>query len=237
MHLAANGPNGMGVARYRGGSMRHRSRPTRARAAFTIVELMIALVIIGIMAASVAPAIGEVIADQRQSGAAAGVIRTSITAQSRATATGVAHLLRFLQGNNADSLGVLELHMGMKRRCLQTDWETSVAGGGLPAYERFEMAEFNPTQPGQVPSASDGGRQVITLRPSTDASDPAKDSTDFWICYQPNGVTYIQNESAGKSMIEQNEPVTFVVARSVDSVKRGVDREVIFPLGGTARIR
>jgi prepilin-type N-terminal cleavage/methylation domain-containing protein len=219
--------------------MRHRPTSKRGRAGFTIVELMIALVIIGIMAASVAPAISEVIADHRQSAAAAGLIRMSLTAQSRATATGVAQVLR-VQPSAASSggLGSVELHMGMKRRCLQTPWDISIIGGSaLDPYDVLEMAEYNPTSSGSTPGVSDAGRQVITLRPDSDNPHNAASSTDFWICYQPNGVTFVQNKSGGSSMQEQLGPLTFVVARTVDGEQHGVNREVLFPVGATARVR
>jgi prepilin-type N-terminal cleavage/methylation domain-containing protein len=71
-------------------------RPSsRASAGFTIIELLISLVIIGIISAAVAPSLSEVLSDNRQVAATQNIVRLARRARSLALASGLAHLLRY----------------------------------------------------------------------------------------------------------------------------------------------
>lgn len=227
-------------------------RRDQATAAFTLVELLIALIIMGIMAATIAPSLSEVLADNRQGAAAQDLVRLSRRARSLALGSGVAHLLRF-QEASSNNLGAIELYAGMNGRCLQTPWATAFAAtvafplpadpgaaGRLRAMEVFDMAYYNPTGDGSRPAAADSGRQVTTLRASVGAD--ASDRPVIWICYQPNGDSYtmIVSPADPLQLLRQfsKASVLFTLARTVRTssvVPHGLDRKVIFPGGGTAR--
>jgi prepilin-type N-terminal cleavage/methylation domain-containing protein len=237
-------------------------RRGQATAAFTLVELMIAIVVMGVMAAAIAPSLSEVLADSRQGAAAQDLVRLSRRARALALGTGMAHLLRFQEASSGN-LGAIELYAGMNGRCLQTPWAAAFAAtlafpnppdpgpaGRLRQLEVFDMAYYNPKGDGSHPTAADTGRQVLTLRATIDID--ANDRPLVWICYQPNGDSYTmvvtpadplqllrQSTTGTAQVLSTRGSVLFTLARVVRSsggvVPHGLDRKVIFPAGGTAR--
>ena len=223
----------------------------RPRSAFTVLELMVVIVIIGVMAAAVIPALGEVRSDGRQSDAAHDIVRLGRRARALTMETGVAHLLRFQRGNNARGsfgLGRIELFAGMTNRCRQTPWQQAfdapadqVLGVDVTLREGadvLDMLSFNPTDQTTVPTAADAGRQIIRL--TARGGDQIADRPALQICYQPNGQTYelfSADTTGGVALTPQLRPITFTVTRTWNGGNKGVAREVVFPVGGNARVR
>jgi prepilin-type N-terminal cleavage/methylation domain-containing protein len=212
----------------------------RSAPGFTVIELMIALVVIGVMAATVAPSLSEVLADNRQTSAAMDVVRLARQTRARTTATGTAHLLRYLGDTGeaaAFGLGTIAVHVGMNSKCMQTPWAQSTApvvGARQGPREIFHMSEYNPTSSTREPSAADDGRHVIALA-ARFGTEAAAVQTETCICYQPNGDIYT-GTSVG-ALVIQTQPVLITIARSMDGAARGRDRQVLFPVGGHARLR
>lgn len=227
----------------------------RVRAGFTVVELMVVVLIVGIIAASVMPALAEVRWDSRQTGAAHDIVRMGRRARAMTMETGVAHLLRFQRSNDARGsfgLGRFELYRGMTNRCQQTPWGqafTPAAGSllGIDAARRegpdlLDMASFNPTDGSVAPTEAgqNSGRQIVAV--TARGGTPVGDQTAVQICYQPNGQTYelfsaTETGTGGVGLRPQLAPITFSVARSLGGASRGVSRQVVFPIGGNARVR
>jgi prepilin-type N-terminal cleavage/methylation domain-containing protein len=213
-------------------------RPRRSAPGFTIIELMIALVVIGVMAATIAPSLTEVLADNRQVSAAMDIVRLARQTRARTIATGTAHMLRY-RGDTSEAagygLGTIAVHVGMNSKCLQTPWNQSTApaaGSGQGPREIFHMADYNPTNGVTAPRAADESRHVIALETRFGAEGAAV-QTEARICYQPNGDTY----TGTTGLAVQADPVLIAIRRSVDGVARGRDRQVVFPVGGNARLR
>lgn len=214
------------------------------RAGFTLVELLIALVIMGVMAAAIAPSLSEVLADSRQGAAAQDVVRLSRRARALAMGTGVAHMLRF-QEASSNGLGAVELYAGMNNKCLQTPWDTVVfvapATSLLRPLEVFDMAYYNPTDGLARPGVDDAKRQVIGLTARVGAN--ANKVGVIWLCYQPNGDPFAMTASPlnPATFGRQTASVLFTISRWIliggARVAHGQDRQVIFPIGGTARAR
>jgi hypothetical protein len=107
----------------------------------------------------------------------------------------------------------------------------------------FSMADYNPTDGETPPSVDDRERQLIATvgRIGTTALPTAEDSAaadQILICYQPNGEIYTGTVFANQdSLAIQNQPVLITIPRSVDRIARGRDRQVLFPVGGNARVR
>jgi hypothetical protein len=72
--------------------------------------------------------------------------------------------------------------------------------------------------------------------PTVEDSDETNDLV--LICYQPNGEIYTATAFVNQNSLEiQNQPVLITIPRSIDRVSRGRDRQVLFPVGGNARLR
>ena len=217
--------------------------PRRSSPGFTTIELMIALVIIGVIAATIAPGLTEVLADNRQSSAAMDIVRLARKTRAQAITTGLAHLLRYRGETNRASaygLGTMAVHVGMNSKCLQTPWAQSLnppANSNQGPTEIFHMVDYNPTNGVTAPRATDQGRHVIELiaRIGGATQDVAPEQTATFICYQPNGEIY--TGAAADALAVQVQPLLIVVHRSVNAEGRGQDRHVLFPVGGNARLR
>jgi len=239
---------GTAVASSERGLMRS-STHGRAHAGFTLIELLISLVIMGIMAAAIAPSLSEVLSDSRQLGASQNIVRIARRARSLALSTGFAHLLRFQNTGSGGSngLGVVELFAGMNGRCAQTPWAqtfTPTVGAGQGRIEVIDMAEYNMIGGtfdsaqgawiGPAPGASDSNRVVIKLQ----AARGGNALTAFELCYQPGGATYtalVADTTA--PLVPQTLDVTLTVTRGVNNVQRGQNRVIVLRAGASARVQ
>ncbi len=209
-----------------------RPSPQQARAGFSLMELMIALAVIGVMSAAIAPSLSEVLADNRQIAATHDVLRIARRARSLAISSGVAHLLRFQQ-DSSNGLGFLELFAGMNGKCTQTPWAqtfTPSSGSNQGRIEALNFAQYNPTGL-SAPSASDSGRQVIRLRAASGGSAKSV----VMICYQPNGEIFSAADSPQLTL--QPAAILFTISRAIDGIQHGQNRVVLFGPGSSARLQ
>jgi prepilin-type N-terminal cleavage/methylation domain-containing protein len=221
-----------------------RSRSTEG---YTLIEMAIVVAIMGTMAAMIAPALGEFMADARASGASEDLIRLNRVVRARVNQTGLAHLLLFQASNNAagsNGLGRIRVWEGMNNHCNQTPWNQTINGtaanGHLPV-DTLDMGDssYNLATSAQPPTASDTNRQVIRIQASTNAALAI-------LCFEPGGRTFV-GANAGNSpsilftFTPQINAETFSVIRAViknsTPETRGVQRDVIFPPGGNGRMR
>lgn len=212
---------------------------------------MVAVAIVGVMAAAIVPAISAVQADTRQSSAPMALLRLSREAVGRTRSHKVAHMLLFqdMADDAGDGLGRVRLLMGMKPRCMHTDWNWLIGQADtqeapswtdprpFASIERVAMARFNPIgDGGTAPLFSDTDRHVIWLR-----GNPLGGSAQetIRICYQTNGMTY-SADATNTNLVPQPVTYEFSVRRRhgpVGGTESGVARQVLFPPGGSPRIR
>jgi len=203
----------------------------RSRAGLSLVELMIVLVVIGVMIMTVAPSLTQVLADNRQSSAAADMVRIAARARAAAVSSGVAHMLRFRETEPAGSnLGLVELYAGMNNRCAQTPWDQVLPPAPMMTpVGVLDMTEYNPGN-GTQTTTTNGG-QVVTLR----ANDGIADRAELRICYQPNGAAF--TALADGVLSPQANAVLFTLARTHNGVPYGRNRRVVLPVAGSPRQR
>lgn len=219
----------------------------RSTDGYTLLELMIVVLIMGAMAALVAPGLGEFMADARASGAAEELVRLNRVIRARVNQTGLAHLMVFTATNDAagsQGLGRIRVYEGMNNHCSQTPWMQTINGtidDGHRPVEGVDMGDpaYNLSSTSSAPTASDTGRQVISIQASTAAASAI-------LCFEPGGNTFRgANDGTapaiGYNFTPQTTPETFTVIRSASRggvmEPRGVNREVIFPAGGNGRMR
>lgn len=201
---------------------------------------MIALVVVGVMAAAVAPSLGAVLADNRQASAGMDLVRLARRARARAISTSVAQLLRYRR-DASNQLGVIDLFSGMSPRCGQTPWAAAFAAAAnnpLAAVEIYDMALYNPINGVTAPTSADAGRHIIRLVFGEPQPVPLSlAGVGGQICYQPNGETYLAAGITATTFTRQTWPITFTITRTMDGTAFGTPRIVVFPAGGTARLR
>jgi prepilin-type N-terminal cleavage/methylation domain-containing protein len=213
----------------------------KARAGFTLLELMIVITIMGGMAALIAPGISEYMADIRASGASEDLIRLSRHVRSRAQETGLAHLIVFSgSSNDSGGLGRLLVYEGMNNHCRQTPWPQAVNGtvaNGQAPVDSVDLSRgnYNPIS-GGAPRIDDSSRQVISVSVAGSSGAPSS----AIICYEPSGATLEgigDSSNIGFAFNSQTQDITFSVLRAVDGTQRGAVRYVVFPPGGSASPR
>lgn len=184
---------------------------------FTLVELMVALVVIAVVAGLAAPAISKAMHERRTAEAALDVVRIARHARSAAAGYGRAHVLRF---RDTDP-GMLQVLRGRNNRCNAGPWP--VVTNCLQQPECVDFLDFRrfETSANSVQLTRDGGGGEID------------------ICYEPTGgVRY--RMGANGSFIEGNGiqgGVRFqVVPQGASGGTNGVIRRVVLPLGGDARV-
>jgi type II secretory pathway pseudopilin PulG len=197
---------------------------------------MISVAVIGMMAAAVAPALSEMMADNRQSSAANTILRLGRRLRAEAIATGAPQLLRYVQASS-NNLGVIEVYAGVGSSCERTPWAQAFAavdGDLRRPYDVLDMAGFNPGIAGATPRASDRGRHVIPVR----AQLPVGTAVNgLQICVQRNGETFALASPVAGALAPQNGTALLSVLRSINTVPRGVVRQIAFPAGGSPRWR
>lgn len=216
---------------------RPQPRAAARTAAFTMIELMLVVVIIGIMVMTVGPSLQMVLGDNRQTTASAELVRIGRRARGMALESGTAIMLWYREAEPAGSnLGHIGLYVGMNSRCQQTNWvQATTLMPGQPVAS-YDMTEFNPTNGVIQPAANDVGRQVITLRARTiDGAGNATAREVLRICFQPNGDVYTTPADTSTQFMMQRDRVQFSIARTIDSVAYGRTRTVLFPLAGSMR--
>jgi type II secretory pathway pseudopilin PulG len=207
--------------------------------------MAIVVLIMGSMAAMIAPGLSQWMADARASAAAEDLLRIGRVVRARVNDTGLAHLLVFRGSDDAmgsKGLGRVQVWEGMNNHCNQTPWMQTI--NGLPANGHQQIdgmdlgsSEYNLPVGGVAPSAADSGRQVIVLSQDLDLDPKA---TAIALCFEPGGMTFTgvsATSDIGFTFTPQTAPVTFTVTRSVGGVKRGVDRQIVFPASGNGRLR
>jgi len=218
-------------------------RPAPKNRGFTLIELMIALVIMAIMVATIAPALSEVLADNRQASAAFDIVRVARRARERAISTGVAHLLRIRTSGTGshNALGTIAVYAGMNGRCMQTRWDVTFTptGGALGPHETFDMIEYNPTNSPSTAARTDRDRPVIYFETRFNIETGSPHTAGVQVCYQPNGEIFVAATSTASAtaLAVQAQPLLITVGRHFNDTSRGVARQVLFPLGGDARLR
>ncbi|HET6339702.1 MAG TPA: type II secretion system protein [Polyangiales bacterium] len=220
---------------------------TRSTAGYTLLELMIVVLIMGAMAAMIAPGLGEFMADARASAASEELIRLNRVIRARVNQTGLAHLMLFQASDDAagsNGLGRIRVWEGMNNRCSQTPWMQAINGtaaNGFQPIETVDMGDtaYNLSTGSTAATASDTSRQVIRIAASTNPKLAV-------LCFEPGGNTF-RGASAGDApaigynFTPQTSAETFSVIRSLSRggtmEERGVTRDVIFPAGGNGRMR
>jgi hypothetical protein len=185
------------------------------------------------MAMTIAPSMSEVLSGNRHANAAMELVKFARATRSSAVSSGAAQLMRYVVAGS-NNLGLIERYVGLNNRCLQSRWDIAMGGDPGQGPRRawaFDMAAYNP---GYAPSDDDKGQQIIKLSAQSLGPTTKDITNELWLCYQPDGQVYAMYDAGGLQV--QNIDVEFTISRSIQGEKHGVDRKVLFPSGGNARL-
>ncbi len=204
-----------------------RREAERREDGFTLLELMIVVIIIGLAAMLAAPTIGTAMAERRTSEATLDLVRLLRAARSSAAGYGRAHLARYAAGA-AGGLGTIEMYRGINNGCNANNWAAITAGGcnGNAACRQWlNMTDYT------------RGTHTVVM-----ASVGGFDDLD--ICFEPTGITRWRVNVADRFLDLNIAPngtnlrggFVFSFQRQVGGANAGVLRRVLLPLGGDARV-
>jgi len=190
-------------------------RPKRAsQEGFTLLELMVVVVIVGVVAALAAPQIGSALANRRTNELALEVVRIVRAGRSASVGQGRAYLMQ------VDPVAEeITLYRGSTNRCTpRASWATITAPGceGNPRCAAYVAAPVvgTSTYDYQV----DGGNQRID------------------VCFEPSGITRWSSGGSNFADTHPNGGVQLNVRRVAGGATAGVVKVVAIPFGADARI-
>lgn len=195
------------------GSRRKASRRPR-RDGFTLIELMLVVVLVGISAAMIAPAIQRTMAINRASRCQYDFARLLRRARGEAIGTGRAHLIDI---NSIATDVHMNVYLGDSSSCQRSSW-LGIVGVSAPV-------------DGVAQSTYDAGGDGVFVR-VTMAGGPAPRQ----ICYEPDGERFDRSAAAG--VFQRTQAIITVTLDRHEQGVGGIDvlRQIVIPQFGVPRV-
>lgn len=192
---------------------------------FSLIEMMVVVLIIGIGAAMALPGLRTAMANRRGQEAALRVVSMFRRSRSEAMAYGRAHLVRF-DSTASSGKGSVRIYRGITNSCRNNNWTTLIAGPACGTASSFciEAFDFSSTLMGSGDYLQIAGVGYTNLD----------------LCYTSAGTLWWRNSDASPFTDATNADFGFLMRvsqKESDGSTVGTVRGIVIPFGGQPRIQ
>jgi len=193
-----------------------------------MIESLAVVTIIGMMAAAIMPGMTDMVASTRQHSAADEIMLLARQARREALLGGkYAYSLVFQAGagNGTGAVQVITGITGYCNRASTTTYNDPVTGLVLPRGWQLALGGM------AIGDLSFGSHRIFGVMEMPENQVIA----GVVLCYAANGETHVT--APGFNNVEQTQVAVLRIRRDMRGIQKGIERQIVFMPGGTARLR